>query len=146
MSGAVPKKRFMAWFSEWRIGGMARPLAVLALFAALSLDLASPWASLLLYLSGATDCSCCDRTACSRKTKHAEQGLGLHSSRSCGSDCSVVHGRQASPIILPAAPSHGVVARAATGSLVCPIARQGSQSYDAWLYQRPPPSGCFPLA
>jgi len=144
MSGTVPKTRYVCWFSERRIAGLARSLAVLALFAALSLDLASPWLSLALYLSGAEDCSCCDGTVCSRRTRHAEQGVGLQSSPSCRTGCSIVQGTQANRTLLPAAPSHGVVAWTAAASLPVPSNRPDSQFYDATLYQRPPPSHRFP--
>ena len=139
MNALFSKFRLHAWFSRGSIAGVARAFAGLILFAALSLDIAAPWISFAVYISGAEDCSCCTEGACACRRKPAGQSWGLHAGSHCRANCDVVYETQSNRISAAPPISEQIPASAVAGRIVVTSSRRVFRDSDAPLYQRPPP-------
>ena len=144
VAGTIPERSGRADLSRWRAAEVLRPFARWILFVALAFDLAAPWVSLALHLSGADACSCCSATACSCRRTPIEPGASFRAGQPCGANCSTTHGTQSSRTALTARSSQIAIAPPVPILLTACSESRRAQRHDADLYQRPPPLAASP--
>jgi hypothetical protein len=120
-----------------------RSCAGWALFLAMLLDLATPWAALALAQRDA--CPCCKTLASCRRRGRPAEGPKLEAVAMCGAGCAFPQ-RTAAQTRISIPPARGfsnVLAVFASPARVS--APHHFVAFDRWRFQRPPPCFCSEL-